>query len=163
MARIDWFEQLTGFRESEVDDVGSRFTIDGEHIVSATNGRRMRAGGGEGVFFVGSPDERPTLPIEAPRQHHRERETDHDQSEDQLHDGGRQADERGEKGRGFDCPKPAYGIDGGGSIDSAASYLADEPSHDPPRGPRSPTSDCAVVSERGQAGGKASDASSRGY
>jgi hypothetical protein len=39
-----WFEALTGFREDEVDDVASQFTVDGEQIVSAVNGRSLRCG-----------------------------------------------------------------------------------------------------------------------
>lgn len=39
-----WFEQLTGFREHEVDDVAAQFVVDGEWITSSANGRTMRHG-----------------------------------------------------------------------------------------------------------------------
>ena len=39
-----WFQTLTGFKESGVDDVASQFSCDGEWLTSRANGRRMRAG-----------------------------------------------------------------------------------------------------------------------
>ena len=39
-----WFEQLTGFREDEVDDVATQFVVDGEWVTSSANGRTMRHG-----------------------------------------------------------------------------------------------------------------------
>jgi hypothetical protein len=39
-----WFEELTGFREDAVDDVAACFDVDGEHLTSRPNGRRMRWG-----------------------------------------------------------------------------------------------------------------------
>jgi len=39
-----WFEQLTGFREQDFDDVAAQFDIDGQYITSLANGRRMRVG-----------------------------------------------------------------------------------------------------------------------
>ncbi len=39
-----WFEDLTGFREDQVTDIAAQFTIDGEFLTSAANGRRMRIG-----------------------------------------------------------------------------------------------------------------------
>lgn len=41
----DWFRTLTGFTETDViGAMADRFSIDGEFIVSRSNGRRMRAG-----------------------------------------------------------------------------------------------------------------------
>lgn len=39
-----WFEDLVGFSEEDVDDVASRFVIEGEYLTSTVNGRRMRYG-----------------------------------------------------------------------------------------------------------------------
>ena len=39
-----WFERLTGFRERDVNDFASQFILDGDHLTSRPNGRRMRHG-----------------------------------------------------------------------------------------------------------------------
>jgi hypothetical protein len=39
-----WFEKLTGFREANVDDVPSQFSLDGEWLTSTANSRTMRVG-----------------------------------------------------------------------------------------------------------------------
>ena len=39
-----WFNDLTGFREDQVNDVGAQFVVDGEWITSIANDRRMRFG-----------------------------------------------------------------------------------------------------------------------
>lgn len=41
---MDWFERLTGFPETDPDDVRRRLRLDGEHLVSLANGARWRAG-----------------------------------------------------------------------------------------------------------------------
>ena len=41
---MTWFEQLTGFRESSIDEVHSQLTVDGEYLVSAANGKRVAFG-----------------------------------------------------------------------------------------------------------------------
>jgi hypothetical protein len=39
-----WFESLTGFRESDVDDVAAQFVVEGTQITSRANNRVMRCG-----------------------------------------------------------------------------------------------------------------------
>lgn len=39
-----WFEDLTGFREDDVDDVAARLRLDGPTLTSTVNGRTMRCG-----------------------------------------------------------------------------------------------------------------------
>jgi hypothetical protein len=41
---VVWFEVLTGFAESGVEDVASQLVVDGETLRSRVNGRRMRVG-----------------------------------------------------------------------------------------------------------------------
>lgn len=41
---MDWFEQLTGFRETSPDEVRRRLTVEGETLVSLVNGRRAGIG-----------------------------------------------------------------------------------------------------------------------
>ena len=46
---MDWFEHLTGFRESGVDDIRAQFDIVGDRIISRSNGRSMQVGRFEAV------------------------------------------------------------------------------------------------------------------
>lgn len=39
-----WFETLAGFRESDVSNVAAQFAVEGDHIRSLANGRRMQHG-----------------------------------------------------------------------------------------------------------------------
>lgn len=41
---MSWVESITGFAEADVEDVAAQFDIEGEHIVSRRNGRRLRVG-----------------------------------------------------------------------------------------------------------------------
>lgn len=41
---MDWFEQLTGFREASWHDTRQRLVLDGRHLVSQADGRRLPVG-----------------------------------------------------------------------------------------------------------------------
>jgi len=41
---VDWFEQITGFREAGYDSTRQRLAVDGEYLVSQVNGSRHRVG-----------------------------------------------------------------------------------------------------------------------
>ncbi len=47
-----WFEALTGFCESDVDDVAAQFNVEGDQITSMTNGRTMRCGAFKAVSLA---------------------------------------------------------------------------------------------------------------
>jgi len=52
---MDWFEKLTGFRETNYDETRARLSVEGSRLRSLVNGRSYEIGQLELVAFAYTP------------------------------------------------------------------------------------------------------------